>query len=201
MMIKNIVFDFGQVMIRFDPWYMVRRYVTNEEDVALLVPVVFDRQYWNRLDAGTITDEEVVRACCERLPARLWGSVEEIYYNWVYNLPPVEGMEELVRDVKKRGFRVFLLSNISTYFADHADAHPVLELFEKQIYSAVCGMTKPNSDIFEYLCRECDIKPEETVFVDDSPANIAGAESVGITGYLFDGDAARLRAYIDTLSQ
>ena len=61
-MIKNVVFDCGQVLIHFDPKYMVERYVTDPEDSALLQEVVFDRAYWNRLDVGTITDEEVVAA-------------------------------------------------------------------------------------------------------------------------------------------
>ena len=198
-MIKNIVFDFGQVMVQFQPSYMVGKYVSDAADAKLLETVVFDRLYWDRLDAGTISDAEVLEACKKRLPERLWSAAEQIYYNWIYNIPQIDGMAELVCDIKSRGAHVFLLSNISTYFAAHADEITVLGLFEKCIYSAVCGMTKPHKDIFEYLCAECDILPKETLFIDDSPVNIAGAAAVGITGYLFDGDVSRLRAYIDSL--
>ena len=65
-MIKNIVFDYGNVMVRFEPSYMVGRYVCDREDAALLEKVVFDRLYWDRLDAGTITDEETLRECRKR---------------------------------------------------------------------------------------------------------------------------------------
>ena len=58
-------------------------------------------------------------------------------------------------------------------------------------------MIKPNKDIFEYMLKECDILPSETLFIDDSPINIAGAESVGIKGYLFDGDVEKLSKYLD----
>lgn len=196
-MIKNVVFDFGQVLVRFEPSYMVGKYVTDAEDASLLETVVFDRLYWDRLDAGTITDTEVVAACRTRLPERLWTVAERIYYDWIYNIPEIEGMRELICRIRDTyGVRLFLLSNISTYFADHAHEISVLGLFEKCIFSSVCGYVKPSREIFEYLCRECEILPQETLFVDDNSNNIAGAQAFGITGYLFDGDVARLDAYL-----
>ena len=199
-MIKNIVFDLGNVLIRFDEENMVGKYVSDKEDALLLRTVILDRLYWDKLDAGTLSDEEAVEAFKTRLPERLWAVSKEIYYNWIYNIPPIEGMEELVRDLKRENrVRLFLLSNISTYFAENEAVLPILSLLEKRIYSAVCGMVKPNREMFEYLCKECDILPKETLFIDDNAANIAGAQAVGITGYLFDGDAKKLRAYIQDI--
>ena len=197
-MIKNVVFDFGQVMVRFEPSYMVGRYVCDKDDAALLEEVVFDRLYWDKLDSADISDDEVISACCERLPERLWQVAEKIYFEWIYNLPEIDGMRELVRYIKKTyGVRVLLLSNISKYFAEHADEIDVLREFETCVFSAVIGMIKPNADIFEYVCEKYVILADETVFVDDNPNNIKGAQSVGITGYLFDGDADKLKAYLD----
>lgn len=197
-MIKNVVFDFGQVMVRFEPSYMVGRYVDNKDDAALLEEVVFDRLYWDKLDSGDISDDEVVSACRERLPERLWQVAERIYFDWIFNLPEIDGMRELVRYIKRQyGVRVLLLSNISTYFAEHADEIDVLREFEACVFSAVIGKVKPSADIFEYVCQKYGMLAEETVFVDDNPYNIKGAQSVGITGYLFDGDADKLKAYLD----
>lgn len=199
-MIKNVVFDFGQVMIRFEPSYMVGKYASDKQDAALLEEVVFDRLYWDKLDAGSITDEEVVNACLARLPKRLHAYVPDIYYHWIYNIPEIEGMSELLDDLKKTyGVRLFLLSNISAYFASHAGEFPLLSKFEKCIFSAVCGCVKPSREIFEYLCDSCGISAEETVFVDDSEKNIGGAESFGIKGILFDGDVHALRARLDKI--
>ena len=196
-MIKNVVFDFGQVMVHFDPAYMVSLSVSDKEDAALLEEVIFDRLYWDKMDEGTITDEETVEAVCARLPERLHAVAEEIYFDWIYRLPEVEGMRQLVQDIKRDfGVRTFLLSNISTYFAEHEAEIPCLAEFEKKVFSAVCGHVKPSADIYEYLCHTCEILPEESIFVDDSEKNIRGAEAFGIHGYLFDGDAARLRAYL-----
>ena len=199
-MIKNVVFDFGQVMVHFDPAYMVGKYVTNQQDSALLTEVLFDRLYWDRLDEGTLTDEALLEACRTRLPERLWDVSEQIYYNWIYNIPEIEGMRELAEWVRfEKEKHVFLLSNISVYFTDHAQEIPCLAIFEKCIFSAKCGKVKPNRDIFEYLCAECGISPAETVFVDDNPKNIKGAEDAGISGCLFDGDANNLRHYLESI--
>lgn len=198
-MIKNVVFDFGQVLVRFEPAYIVGRHVTDKEDAGLLEQVVFDRLYWDRLDAGTISNEEVIEECKKRLPERLHSIVPTIYYNWIYNIPTIEGMAELVERLSKRDdVRLFLLSNISLYFAEHASEIPILRFFERCIFSAVCGRVKPTREIFSYLCDTCGILPSETVFIDDNAANIKGAQEFGITGYLFDGDAERLERYLQT---
>ena len=199
-MIKNFIFDFGKVIVHFDTEYMVKRYVNNEDDAKILSDVIFDRLYWDKLDEGTISDEEVVSESKKRLPPRLHGEVEKIYYNWIYNIPEIDGMTDLIKDIKRDfGAPVFLLSNISTYFADHKDEIPSLALFDRHFFSAVCGMTKPSVEIFLYVCRECGILPEETLFIDDSPKNIEGARSAGLNAYLFDGDASKLRSYVYSL--
>ncbi len=197
-MIKNVVFDFGNVLIKYEPRYIVRKYVTDEHDARLLEEVVFDRLYWDRLDDGGITDEELMARACERLPERLHGIAHTVYYNWVHNLPPVDGMWELAARIKREyGVRLYLLSNISTYFARFESEFAVLAEMEKCIYSACVGHVKPNADMFEYLCSACDILPSETLFIDDNAGNIAGAVKFGIQGYLFDGDAQRLSSYLD----
>lgn len=198
-MIKNIVFDFGNVLISFDPVYMTRQYISDAEDVSLVSEVLFDRLYWDRLDAGTITDEEVVRLSCERLPERLHKDVKKIYYNWIYNIPEIEGMRENIAKVRGAGKRIFLLSNISEYFADHAHEIDIIKDFDGYVLSARVGHVKPRSDMFEYLCDHCGIAAEETLFIDDNAANIEGARAFGINVYHFDGDAEKLGRYLDEI--
>ena len=198
-MIKNIVFDFGNVLVSFDPRYMTRQYVKDEGDVALVSEVLFDRLYWDKLDAGTITDGEVVSSACERLPERLHGSVEKIYYNWIYNIPEIPGMREIVERVRGEGKSIYLLSNICEYFAEHVDEIDIIKGFDRLILSARAGHVKPHADMFEYLCRTCGIVAEETLFIDDNEANIEGARAFGINAYLFDGDVEALGRYLDEI--
>ncbi len=192
-MIKNVIFDFGQVLVRFEPSYMVRKYVTDERDSMLLAEVIFDRLYWDRLDAGTISDADVIKACKSRVPERLRDDIEKIYRNWIYNIPEIEGMRELIKDLKTRhGVGLYLLSNISAYFADHAGEIPILGLFDGCVFSAVCGKTKPSREIFEHITSTYSLLPEECVFIDDSEKNVRGAEEFGINAILFDGNVKKL---------
>lgn len=195
---KNIVFDCGQVLVHFDPAYMVGLYVSDQKDAKLLEEVLFDRLYWDPLDAGTITDEELMEAAKKRIPEALWEVAEKIYYNWVYNLPEMEGMRELIEHIKGTyGVSTYLLSNISHYFADHAHELPILGLMDHRVYSSRCGFVKPDPGIYRYLCETYGLIPEETLFIDDRADNIEGAKKAGLYGYVFDGDTAKLRAFLD----
>lgn len=196
-MIKNIVFDFGQVLVHFEPKYMVGVYVEDKKDAELLERVVFDRLYWDRLDEGTITNEETIEEINKRIPERLWDVASKIYYNWIYNIPEMEGMRELIKFLKENyDLKFYLLSNISNYFASHSDEIPILKEIDKCVFSAQVGIVKPSKAIFEHLCSYCDINPEESIFIDDNLANIKGANEFGINTYTFDGDAKKLKEYL-----
>ena len=200
MSIKNVVFDFGQVLVYFQPSYMVGAYVSDEADKALIEEVVFDRLYWDRLDSGDISDKEVVSAIKTRLPERLWDVSEKIYYNWIYNIPEIEGMSELIDRIKNRyNVKVYLLSNISNYFASHSEEIPILKKLDGCVFSAPIGIVKPSREIFEHLCKAYKLSPEETLFIDDRADNIEGALRCGLKGYIFDGDVNRLRDYLDSI--
>ena len=202
-MIRHIIFDFGNVLAHFEPQDMVARFVNDPADAALLTEVVFDRLYWDKADAGTITDEETKAAICARLPHRLHEAAEGIYDAWPRLLPPIEGMTALVSDLKARGYSLYLLSNISNKFAaDYRDIPWLCELFavfDGLVLSAPIGMTKPHKDIFNHLLSTYALTAEECVFIDDSQKNIIGCKAVGIHGILFDGNAVQLRKQLEAV--
>lgn len=199
-MFKNYIFDLGHVLTPFDAYALTRVYVKDEEDVALVAETVFDRLYWDRLDAGTIEDSEVTEGFLSRLPSRLHTPALNAYNNWIINLRPVPGMSELIYDIKSRGFRVFLLSNTSVNLYENYHRSPwmkeLFSTFDGLVVSGVIKLTKPSREIYEYVLDTYDLNAGETVFIDDNAKNIEGCESVGICGYLFDGDADRLRDFL-----
>lgn len=195
-MIKNVIFDFGQVLVKFDPYYMTAAYVKDEKDVLLCKDVLFDRLYWDKLDKGTISDEEVVALSKKRLPERLWADAEKAYYNWIYNIPEISGMNDIVKRLKAQGVDLCILSNISVYFSERYRQIPILEYFDKFVFSSTCNMVKPNKDIFEYTLKKHNFAPFETLFVDDREENINGARLAGINGYVFDGNVEKFDKYL-----
>ena len=198
-MIKNVIFDLGQVLYRFVPLELSGKYTEDESVSRLLSEVVFDRLYWDRLDLGTIEDEELLELACRRLPQELHDLARKTYYNCFHNMPKVPGMQEVISRVKKAGARVFLLSNISKHFSRHSADFDLLSEFEFCVFSADIGMVKPSREIFEYVLNKAGINASETLFIDDSEKNLRGAELLGIHTYLFDGNAETLSRYLDKI--
>ena len=99
----------------------------------------------------------------------------------------ITGMEEYVKELKAKGFRIFGLSNWSVEtFALVRTVYPVLNLMEDMVISGIERVMKPDPRIFQLALQRFGIKAEETVFIDDNPKNVAAANAMGITGILFE---------------
>lgn len=196
-MYKNIIFDYGQVIISFDPYYMTKCYIDNEAACKELSEIIFDRLYWDRLDNGSITDDEVKAEIIKRVPEEYCDAAVKVYDNWYYNNPVISETAELIRELKQNGAKLYLLSNISIGFAENWQKIPevskILSLFDGLVFSGPIGMNKPNRDIFEYLLKKYDLKAEECIFIDDSEKNINGAKAAGINAILFTGNIEKIK--------
>ncbi len=199
-MIKNYIFDFGNVLAEFYPEKLTKPYVEDEKLCKEISEIAFDRLYWDKLDDGSITDEEVKEGILSRTDEKTGSLACRVYDNWINSLTPVPNMEKLIYDIFKTDKKLYLLSNISIGFAEkYSEAKWIKELFacfDGLVFSGPLGKVKPQREIFGHLLSEFNLKAEECLFIDDSEKNILGAEKVGIKGYLFDGDAEKLRDYL-----
>ena len=192
-MIKNIVFDMGGVMVHYSPARFIELLSVSEEDGRLLMRDVFNTVEWFRLDRGTITEEEAAAAMKKNLPSRLHGAVDRLLAWWDLELRPMEGMEELLAELKELGYGVYLLSNATRRQPEYFSRLSLDRYFDGRVISAWFKVLKPQREIFDILLWEYDLKAEECFFVDDSVANVEGAYCAGIAGMVFDGDVSRLR--------
>ena len=200
-MIKNYIFDFGNVLAEFYPDKLTSACVADEEAGKIISEVVFDRIYWDNLDRGAISDDEVREGIKSRLPETLHEDACSVYNNWVFNMTPFPGMQKLIDDISKTDKKLYLLSNISIGFANTYKTVPwineLLSKFDGLVLSGTIGLVKPNKDIFEYVLEKFDLKADECLFIDDNAQNIEGAKSAEINGYLFDGDSEKLRGFLN----
>lgn len=193
-MIKNIIFDMGQVLLYFSPELYIKRLGVSAEDGEILLREVFRRVEWVQLDHGTITEAEAVESICKRVPPRLRKAVEELVFRWwARPLNPVPGMKELVAEIKGLGCGIYLLSNANIQQCKYHDRIPGTEYFDGRIVSAECKLIKPQKEIYRLLLDTYGLQAEECLFIDDSPLNVEGAYCVGIRGIVFDDDIPRLR--------
>lgn len=200
MIFNTFVFDFGQVIGRFDEYELAAHFAGDPEDVSLLKEVFYDRSHWDLLDRGVVSDDEVKEMFHRRLPVRLHGSIDKFYDNWITAVPVVDGMDVLIKDLKAAGAKLYLLSNISVQFSEHYADSPWLKelfgLFDGLVFSGPIKLVKPQPEIFEYLTKKYALTPGQCLFIDDNSANIEAGKKAGYQTYLFDGDSAALRRYV-----
>ena len=193
-MIRNIVFDMGNVMIYFRKGDFLDRAGVDGEDRTLLERVVFDSLEWARLDRGSLLEPEAEKIMCARLPARLHGAVHDFVYGWDKPLRPVRGMAPLVRELKAKGYGIYLLSNAASRQHDYWPDIPGSECFDGTLISADEQLTKPEREIYELFLARFGLRAEECVFIDDSTVNAEGAYRCGMHPIVFHDDVDELRA-------
>ena len=193
-MIRNIIFDMGNGLIQWKPDLFVESLDVPEEDRPLLLREVFGSVEWMQMDRGTLSMEDGLTAICRRLPERLRGPARELTLNWWRRwLLPMEGMADLVRELKELGYGIYLLSNAKEDLPEYFPLIPGSECFDDGIISARWKLLKPQPEIYQTLLREYGLRAEECFFIDDLNINIEGAWFVGMNGAIFDGDLSRLR--------
>ena len=198
-MIRNVVFDMGGVLIHWNPHLLLTPYGLTAEEEAQVTRELFTGVEWVRLDRGTMTEEEVAESVCRRLPEHLHGCVGEVVRNWHQRtLEPMEGMAELLHELKALGLHIYLLSNANLKLRSYFPRIPGAECFDGLMVSAEEKLLKPQHEIFEVLLKRFDLKAEECFFVDDSPANVEGAQRAGLNAVVFYGDVPRLRKELRT---
>ena len=195
-MIRNVLFDMGNVLIRFDREYFMERLGLAAEDRKLLMREVFLSVEWVRMDRGSIREEQAVTQVCARIPQRLHDAAEKLIAMWDRPILPIEGMYELVRELKEAGYGIYLLSNASVRQQEYWPRIPGNVLFDGTIISADEGVMKPHPDYYYRAVQKFSLVPQECIFIDDVPANIEGAMCCGIDGIVFHGDAKLLRSQL-----
>ena len=185
-MIKNIVFDMGQVIVKFDPKYFIdREGITDPDDRKLIINELFLSVEW----AETTAEPLIL----QRFPERLHEKVRHLLYNWAYPRELVPGMEETVKQLKEAGYGIYLLSNASVAQHDYWPRIPVSSYFDGKLISCDVKTVKPCPRIYELFTEKFGLNPEECLFVDDATANVAAAIACGWQGIVFHGDADELR--------
>ena len=102
-------------------------------------------------------------------------------------------MEELIKELKDIGYKIYLLSNTSKAFYKFKELFPVIKHFDGTFISADYGVLKPDKRIFRLFCEKFSVLPSECVFIDDMPANVKSATEEGFAGIWFKGDAEELK--------
>ena len=183
-MLRNIVFDLGGVVVAH-----------NEEGFREKLGKFFDfvfgpdmkcvPSFWCDYDLGLLTIDETAAEVakfrdCDAATAKAHMlqaiSLQE----------EVEPTVELIKELKAKGYKLYVLSNMSKEYIEYLRKLPVFEYFDYQAVSCEQHLGKPDHKFYEYLLSHCNLVPSETIFIDDRKDNVEVAAELGIVPFHFD---------------
>ncbi len=183
----NIVFDFGNVLVEWNPERLIREHYPSDElrhaDVNAFAHALIGHDDWAAFDRGVMDGAELAARSARRLTIdvdALRAFIERIPHVLPELNDSVTAVRALARDRQRLGHRVLYLSNMPVAFADVLEARcPWIASFEGGIFSGRERLSKPDPAIYEALEARYGLRPDETLFLDDVPANVAAAHARG----------------------
>jgi len=198
-LIKNIVFDMGNVLIKYNPDEIMEKYkIIDQVEKQQVLRAVFNSVEWLQTDRGIIIDDEALVKFKQRLPENIHTRLEEMFEHWHKDRPIIEGMSDIIKSLKANGYKLYLLSNVSQRYHEIRNYLPEIDLFEGEFLSSDWHMNKPDLKIFKTFCTYYGVAPRECFFIDDSTANIEAAMYIGMSGFVFRGNALELKKELKT---
>jgi len=195
--VRTVVFDVGGVLLDWDPRHLYRTLIPDEDELEWFLAEVCTMEWNLELDAGRSFDE-----ACDELAARhpdhaalvhAWKRQEEMIVG------EVDGVRDIVERLHATGMPLYLLTNMPKgVFRARVERYDVLGLFDGAVVSGEEGVLKPSSAIFDRLVDRFGLDRPTTLFIDDAPANVAGAEAAGLRAHRFV-DAETLERALDVL--
>lgn len=177
--LKAVVFDVGNILIRWEPDLMLRTYFGSDEAYATFLDST--RLMWLNLefDAGR-PFADGIGALVSQFP-QYEAPLRAFDTRWSDCVTgSIEGNVATLVALEKAGHMVHAITNFAREKFDIARARfPFLNLFDHALVSADVGLLKPDYRIYHRFVRDVGLRPEELIFVDDSAVNISAAQSVG----------------------
>ena len=191
-MIRSVVFDIGNVLVRWDSLGIVEAAfgLSGDEAKARRHALFGETDIWRALNRGEHTEAGAKAAYVEA--GLLTADEAEAMFAALYaSLHLIEDTPPLMERLRAAGYRIFALTdNVHEIVAHLSTTHDWWAHFEHVTNSAEIGVLKPDPRIYAHMLETNGLEPEETVFFDDMPGNVAGAQAAGMHAFVFT-DAAQ----------
>jgi FMN phosphatase YigB (HAD superfamily) len=186
-MIKNIVFDLGNVLISFRPSIYLDNKNYPENIKSRILSDIFSGKEWLQLDNGDISTPEAIDAIAMK------SSLKREEIALIFNLRtemmyPLDQNVRLLPELKKEGFKLYYLSNFPIdIFEEIKTGYFFFRYFDGGVISSEVKFSKPDRRIYEILLENYSLISQETLFIDDIEANVRAAEKLGLKGFVTFG--------------
>ncbi len=180
-MIRSVIFDLGGVLFARDP-----SHVTGE--LMKFFSFIGDRkmpEFWEEYDRGAVTLEQTMQHLCA-----LRGCSREVCEEFIEQSIRLQGVVaptgELVKELKARGYKLYVLSNMAREYIAELRQREIYSYFDGDVVSCEEHTVKPEQPIYEILLERYNLNPAESIFIDDRIDNLVTAERVGLRVYHFE---------------
>lgn len=180
-MIKNVIFDLGNVLISYKPAEYLTKMGYPDEEKNIILNDIFLAKEWFLLDNGDLTTREAIEKISERSSLNKAGiaSFFDLRTDILY---PIVRNTKILPALRKRGFKLYYLSNFPEDIFDEVyDKYDFFKCFDGGIISARVRTSKPDKKIFDILLAKYSISSGDCLFIDDYSPNIKTAESIGMS--------------------
>jgi len=182
---RNVIFDFGGVLLRWQPQEIINAFYAEEDLRGSASRNVFRHPDWIEMDRGALAEDDAIR----RFAARMHRPVAELRALLEFvreSLVPLPETVELVHTLAARAVPLYGLSNMpASTFSYLRGRHDHWKLFQGIVISGEVKLIKPDPAIFEYICAQHRLDAAESIFVDDSSPNVEAAGRLGFRTILF----------------
>lgn len=182
---KNVIFDLGGVLVDWNPRYFYRSVFNDDEKMEDFLSSCCNSEWIVAMDAGITAKENIARGqkACPKYAKEL-ALYDEGWYSMFGGA--IEGTVEILKNLKRAGTPLYALTNWSAEkFPWAKENFPFFNLFDGIVVSGEEKIIKPNPEIYKRLLNRYNLKAENCIFIDDSPANVAAARALGMEGIVF----------------
>lgn len=184
-MVKNIVFDVGNVLVQWNPIPVVQKVFPELNNHDQLIKELMKSEVWIDLNKGKISEKEAIIRYHQSLSLNL-NQLEILMYEVKESLLPIEGSFALVEKLSKANYPLYIITDntldIEAYLRNKYD---FWKHFQGVVNSARLGVLKPSPLIYQHLLDSYGLDPKECVFFDDLQANVDGAMAVNMHARVF----------------
>ena len=189
-MIKNIVFDIGDVLVDFRWRELMDELNLTEGEKNKFETSVFGSRWWHELDLGVLDENKVIQNMRAENKEYI-QAFDLVWENRGKLVKPRDYVIPFMDELHKNGYKIFLLSNYpKELFTMHAEngSFPFINKVDGKVVSGFVKKVKPNADIYEFLVDKYGLKPEECVFIDDRQENIDAAKALNWQGIVYKSE-------------
>ncbi len=193
-MIRNIVFDLGNVLISFKPAEYFKNHNYPEDKAYTILRDIFHSPEWLLLDQGTIDVNDAIYRIEIKSPLTR-AEITSVFNLRSEIMFPLKANTKVLPTLRKMGFKLYYLSNfpLDTFF-EVKKHYSFFKYFDGGIVSAEIKYSKPNPEIYKIFLQKYGLKANECLFIDDMEINVEAAESFGMKVYC-TGGSEKLNLY------